>query len=164
MKVVRTFSTSANLGPGFDTLGICFNVYNEYYFYKNDKYDLVGYDEQYQSEKSNLIISSYEYVFKKLNKQIVYLYLEQLTQNIPNSRGLGSSASCIVAGVMIANDILGKCDHGKNGFMSKDCFHVPAKVKTPLKRWEVANGGSKRKHTKSGKIKRYAYEQGMKVI
>ena len=62
------------------------------------------------------------------------------------------------------NDILGKCDHGKNGFMSKDCFHVPAKVKTPLKRWEVANGGSKRKHTKSGKIKRYAYEQGMKVI
>ena len=47
------------------------------------------------------------------------------------------------------NDILGKCDHGKNGFMSKDCFHVPAKVKTPLKRWEVANSGSKRKNNKN---------------
>lgn len=57
------------------------------------------------------------------------------------------------------NDILGKCDHGKNGFMSKDCFHVPAKVKTPLKRWEVANGGSKRKNNK-----KTAYEKSIKVI
>ena len=32
MKIVRTFATSANLGPGFDCLGICFDLYNEYEF------------------------------------------------------------------------------------------------------------------------------------
>ena len=32
MKIVRTFATSANIGPGFDTLGICYDVYNEYSF------------------------------------------------------------------------------------------------------------------------------------
>ena len=29
MKIIRTFATSANLGPGFDSFGICFNLYNE---------------------------------------------------------------------------------------------------------------------------------------
>lgn len=33
MKIVRTFATSANLGPGFDCLGICFDLYNEYEFF-----------------------------------------------------------------------------------------------------------------------------------
>lgn len=76
----------------------------------------------------------------------------------------GNPASTLNAGFMkpgkiSTKDVLGKCDHGKNGFMSKDCFHVPAKVKTPLKRWEIANSGSKRRRQK-----KYAYEQGMKVV
>ena len=36
MKVVRTFATSANIGPGFDSLGICFDLYNDYSFKLND--------------------------------------------------------------------------------------------------------------------------------
>ena len=38
MKVVRTFSTSANIGPGFDCLGICFDLYNDYSFEESDEY------------------------------------------------------------------------------------------------------------------------------
>ena len=41
MKIVRTYATSANLGPGFDCLGICFDIYNEYTFEKSDKYELL---------------------------------------------------------------------------------------------------------------------------
>jgi len=106
MKVVRTFSTSANLGPGFDTFGICFDLYNDYSFEKSNKYELINFEEKYSTPENNLIIKSYEKVFELLNKPIQFIKLEQLIQNIPTSRGLGSSASCIVSGILIANSIL----------------------------------------------------------
>ena len=108
MKIVRTFSTSANLGPGFDTFGICFDLYNDYSFEKSNEYKLVNFEEKYSSSDNNLIITSYEKVFEVLNKPLQYIKLTQLEQNIPTSRGLGSSASCIVSGILIANEILDK--------------------------------------------------------
>lgn len=106
MKIVKTYATSANIGPGFDTLGICFDIYNEYSYEKNNCYILEGFNEKYSIPEKNLIIQSYEYVLKKYNHNIIYLHLKQLSQYIPTTRGLGSSASCIVCGVLIANDIL----------------------------------------------------------
>lgn len=61
-------------------------------------------------------------------------------------------------------DVLGACDHTKDGYMGTDCFHIPAKAQVPLHRWEVANGGSRRKKDKKGKDKHYAYEKGMKTV
>lgn len=113
MKVVRTFSTSANIGPGFDCLGICFDLYNDYSFEVSDEYLLSGFEDKYLDPNNNLIIKSYEEVFKKLNKEIIYIKLNQISHNIPTSRGLGSSASCIVCGIMIGNEIL-------NNILSKD--------------------------------------------
>lgn len=107
MKIVRTFATSANLGPGFDTLGICFDIYNEYSFEQASSYKLNGFKDEFLDPKNNLIIYSYEKVFEYLDKDLIYINLTEVVQNIPESRGMGSSASCIVAGVMIANDILG---------------------------------------------------------
>lgn len=107
MKTVRTYATSANLGPGFDCLGVCFDIYNEYDFEENASYELRGFDEAFLNPSNNLIIQSYEKVFELKNKELKYIKLSESIKNIPNSRGLGSSASCIVAGVMIANDILG---------------------------------------------------------
>jgi hypothetical protein len=43
-------------------------------------------------------------------------------------------------------------------------FYIPSKVKVPLHRWEISNGGSQRKKTKKGKNKKYSYEKGMKVV
>lgn len=106
MKTVRTYATSANLGPGFDCLGVCFDIYNEYDFEENESYELKGFDEPFLDPVNNLIIQSYEKVFEIKNKKLKYLKLIESIKNIPNSRGLGSSASCIVAGVMIANSIL----------------------------------------------------------
>ena len=106
MKIVRTYATSANIGSGFDTLGMCFNLYNEYEFKINSYYEIVGFDKEFQNPANNLIISSYEEVFNRLKKTIIPIYLKEIKRNIPPSRGLGSSASCIVAGIMIANDVL----------------------------------------------------------
>ena len=106
MKIVRTYATSANLGPGFDCLGICFDIYNEYAFEKSNEYELSGFDSEFLIPSNNLIITSYEKVFELKNKKLEYIKLIEQTKLIPNSRGLGSSASCIVAGILIANDIL----------------------------------------------------------
>lgn len=65
---------------------------------------------------------------------------------------------------MSSSDALGSCDHAKSGYLGAGCFHVPTKCAVPLHRWEVGNGGSKRKKTKKGKDKHYAYEKGMKVV
>lgn len=61
-------------------------------------------------------------------------------------------------------EVLGNCDHAHDGYLGPGCFHVPCQVKVPLYRWQVANGGSKRKKDKKGKDKHYAYEKGMKVV
>ena len=107
MKIVRTYATSANLGPGFDAFGICLNLYNEYEFEVSNKYEINEFNEKYKNPENNLIIKSYEKVFNILNKKVIPIKLTELEHNIPTSRGLGSSASCIVSGVMIANNVLG---------------------------------------------------------
>lgn len=122
MKTVRTFATSANVGPGFDTLGICFDIYNEYEYSLNSYYKLEGFKDYYNNPKNNLIIKSYEETFKKYKKELKYIYLKETVQNIPTSRGLGSSASCIVCGVMIANDILG------NVMNKEDIFQLASDI------------------------------------
>lgn len=122
MKIIRTFATSANLGPGFDSFGICFNLYNEYSFEVSNEYEIFEFTEKYSNPFNNLIIKSYEEVFNYLNKEIIPIKLKQLVQNIPSSRGLGSSASCIVSGVMIANDILG------NVLSTDEVFQIASKI------------------------------------
>lgn len=68
------------------------------------------------------------------------------------------------SGGTTSTDVLGKCDHSHGGYLGPGCFHVPAKCKVPFHRWEIGNGGSKRKKNKKGKDKHYAYEKGMKVV
>lgn len=122
MKIVRTFATSANLGPGFDTLGICFDIYNEYSYEVSNEFSLEGFNDGYSDPNNNLIITSYKEVFNVLQKDITPIRLTEIIQNIPLSRGLGSSASCIVAGVLIANDILG------NVLSTDEIFQIASKI------------------------------------
>jgi len=55
------------------------------------------------------------------------------------------------------DDVLGHCDHKKDGYMGAKCFHIPSKLKVPLHRWEAAYGGSKKR-------KKTPYEQGMVIL
>lgn len=106
MKRIRVYGTSANLGPGFDCLGIALDVFNEYKFKRNKNFQLVNFEDKFSYYKSNLIVASYLNVFDYLAIKPIPLYLEQIATNVPTSRGLGSSAACIVAGLKIANDML----------------------------------------------------------
>lgn len=59
-----------------------------------------------------------------------------------------------------ANDVLGHCDHKSDGYLGGDpagCFHIPSKCKVPFKRYEICNGGGKKK-------KKTFYDKGMQII
>lgn len=95
---IRVPATSANLGPGFDVLGLALNLYNEYEFIKSDSAKITEGGKE-TSIKDNLIYESYRKTFKKLNEKEIPCEIK-VTSNIPRSRGLGSSSSCIVGGVV----------------------------------------------------------------
>lgn len=95
-------ATSANIGPGFDCLGIAFNLYNSFRFEKNDRFYMVDFDKRYSNPIRNLVCQSYIKVFDSVGEKPIPLKIYMDKQDVPTSRGLGSSATCIVAGVLAA--------------------------------------------------------------
>jgi len=110
MLKIRVPASSANMGAGFDCLGVALSVYN--YIYVNQTgHGLVieaegeGKDKIAKDEK-NLVYQSMKKVFEYAKKSVDGLYIK-LENNIPLSRGLGSSSACIVGGMTAANALLG---------------------------------------------------------
>ncbi|GAB6167675.1 homoserine kinase [Clostridium carnis] len=107
MVRVKVPATSANMGPGFDTMGIAFNLYNEYEFSEEDSglfFD--GIPEEFCNE-DNIIYKAMIKCFQKGNYKFKGLKIKVIKQCIPIARGLGSSSSCIIAGLLGANYIMG---------------------------------------------------------
>lgn len=106
MITVRVPATTANIGPGFDTLGIAFKLY-AYFSFKimENGVKIKGCDEKYKNE-SNLVYTSFKKTLEILNYKITGVEID-IKSDIPESRGLGSSAACIVGGVMGANILAG---------------------------------------------------------
>lgn len=101
-KRISVPASSANLGPGFDALGLALGLYNTCEFKKISDKDLFE-----QNLKDNLIYKAYKYAFDFYEKEIIPVEFD-LDANIPLSRGLGSSAACIVMGIMAAFSVMGK--------------------------------------------------------
>ena len=97
-------ATTANMGPGFDCLGMALNLYTNVMFEEIERGLIIeGCHLEYQNE-NNLIYQSMLKVFKKAeyNPKGIKITIDS---NIPVSRGLGSSAACILAGIMGANEM-----------------------------------------------------------
>lgn len=105
---IRVPATSANLGPGFDTLGMAFNLYNtvEMEFRQSGlTIEVEGLGkETIPKDESNIVYRSAQEVFRLARKPVDGLYLK-LSNDIPTSRGLGSSAAAIVGGIVAANQL-----------------------------------------------------------
>ena len=98
-------ATSANLGPGFDALGLAMALYLTIDAIPSSTFrieatgrnaDLCG------ALDNNLILSTYTSVLTTANRPVTPLFL-QLHNEIPLGMGCGSSASALLAGVMLAN-------------------------------------------------------------
>ncbi len=112
MIKVTVPASTANIGPGFDSLGLALNLYNTYEFEEiGNGLIFEGCIEEYCNE-NNLVYKSFKKVADKIGRSFSGLKIKMETQ-IPASRGLGSSSACIVGGVFGANALL-------NGNLSKD--------------------------------------------
>ena len=92
---VRVPATSANLGPGFDTLGLALSVYDEVTVTVRDepgaRVDVRGVGEGVvATDESNLVVRSLAYTFEAMGQPVPGVDL--IARNvIPHGRGLGSS-------------------------------------------------------------------------
>jgi homoserine kinase len=107
--IVTVPGSTANLGPGFDSVGLGVNRYltlvvkqaDEWYFH-SDSPDLTGVP----AGEDNLICEVAAHIANDLGQSLTPCDVE-MTSDIPLARGLGSSAAAIVAGIELANQLLG---------------------------------------------------------
>lgn len=103
---IRVPATSANLGPGFDSLGIALSLYNKFSFEEiSEGLEIIGSLDG-EEDKDNLVYTSMLKTFDTIGYKIKGLRIK-IESNIPVSSGLGSSGTCILGGVMGANKMAG---------------------------------------------------------
>ena len=107
---IQVPATSANLGPGFDSLGLALGMHDRYVAQIQDEPGLdiditgEGADVLPRSDKNLLVKAMYK-GFKFLGGEPKGVAIRALNV-IPHGRGLGSSASAIVGGLMLARSLV----------------------------------------------------------
>ncbi|KAJ9437182.1 Homoserine kinase [Diplonema papillatum] len=99
---VRVPATSANLGPGYDVLGISLDIWQEVTVERAEKFSMHQEGEgsdKVPTDKTNLIIKGCERAFAMANKKVPPLKYHVVSQ-IPFMRGMGSSSAGLVAGLL----------------------------------------------------------------
>ena len=94
---IQVPATSANIGPGFDSLGIALSLYNSFEVEPSCHSCVSGCEEKY-SGSDNLFLKAFRAGFSWLGKPCPDVSV-QIDAHIPLARGLGSSAAMIVGGV-----------------------------------------------------------------
>ncbi|MDO4668663.1 MAG: homoserine kinase [Butyricicoccus pullicaecorum] len=105
---VKVPATSANMGSGYDSIGIALNLYNVITMEESDHIDITDVNGQkIPTDDTNLIYQCAKKVYDICGKSLSGL---KITENcaIPQTRGLGSSSACTVAGILGANALLGE--------------------------------------------------------
>ena len=107
---VKVPATSANLGPGFDTLGMALSYYDEL-----EVEAVAGSGAVVEvhgegagdvpTDETNLVVTSIAYTFKHFNQAVPGLRLKA-HNIIPHGRGMGSSGAAVVSGIIAAKGLL----------------------------------------------------------
>lgn len=111
---VRVPATTANIGSGFDVLGLSLALYNEVHFTPDYSRHFPDFTITAEGEgvneipegKDNMIIQAMAQTAKRVGVALPGGYMH-LVNRIPFARGLGSSSAAIVSGVYLANLLLG---------------------------------------------------------
>ncbi|MDK3160246.1 homoserine kinase [Kamptonema cortianum] len=123
---IRVPATTANLGPGFDTLGIALQLYNTFTFSFTNEPKILITSEKGQDKVQGampLIRASFNHFYKatRITKNGAGFSLD-IVSDIPIARGLGSSSTLIVAVLAGLNRM-----HGKP-LKKKDLAHLASAV------------------------------------
>ena len=108
--VVRVPATSANLGPGFDTLGLALSVYDELIVtalpHGRLEIEVTGEGaDDVPRDASNLVVRSIAYAFEAVGRRMPGLRM-RAHNVIPHGRGMGSSGAAVVSGLLAAKGLL----------------------------------------------------------
>ena len=108
---VRVPATTANLGPGFDSIGAALTLYNEFKFTCLEKGSLVisvtGIEaDRVNTDETNLAYQSFLKLYQHINQTPPPVEIA-IDLGVPLARGLGSSATAIVGGLVGANLLAG---------------------------------------------------------
>ena len=108
--VVRIPASTANLGSGFDSIGIAFQLYLTVTVEQSETLHFIWRGEELGGLEigaaDNLILQGMKKVSELVDQALPVLRLT-VDSDIPLTRGLGSSASAFVAGLVIANECFG---------------------------------------------------------
>ena len=110
MKVkVKVPATSANLGPGFDVAGLAVTLYNTFTFELIDEgLQITGCPEQF-CNADNMTYQAFVEGAKACGLDFKGVRIE-CSGDVPYTRGLGSSSTCIVAGIVGAYAFVDRYD------------------------------------------------------
>jgi len=111
MKIsVKVPTTSANLGPGFDTLGLALDLWNEATFTPADDFrvEIEGEGaDRLPTDQHNAIVNAALQAYRLAGKKCSGLHVHCINR-IPLTSGLGSSSAAMLAGLLGANALLGE--------------------------------------------------------
>jgi homoserine kinase len=107
--IVTVPATTANLGAGFDCIGAALTLYNEFKFTLASeatlKITVVGEEaDKVSTDKSNLLYRSFVKFYDYIQQTPPNVEIE-IKLGVPLARGLGSSATAIVGGLVAANQL-----------------------------------------------------------
>ena len=110
--LVSVPATTANIGPGFDCLGAALTRYNRFTFIntlgkESLKIEVTGAGcDRVPTDASNLAYEAFCQYFKHIDRPLPSIQLE-IALDVPLARGLGSSSTAIVGGILGANALAG---------------------------------------------------------
>lgn len=112
---VKTPATTANLGPGFDCLGMALPIFTEVTIEETVlpgsgvQIDIINNDENLYipTDENNIVYKAIELLYNSVGQNPSELKIT-IKSDIPIAKGLGSSAAVIVGGLVAANEILGR--------------------------------------------------------
>ncbi|MEI1375276.1 homoserine kinase [Nostoc sp. UHCC 0926] len=104
-------ATTANLGPGFDCIGAALKLYNEFKFTRLEEGELIIHvtgteAERVQTDENNLLYQAFVKFYQHIEQTPPIVKIE-IKLGVPLARGLGSSATAIVGGLVAANQLEG---------------------------------------------------------
>ena len=98
-------ATSANLGIGYDSLGMAVSLYSHLTFERANELTITGCPEEFRNE-DNLVYVSFVDALREWGEEPFPVAIDIQT-DVPVARGLGSSSTCVVAGIMAAAALTG---------------------------------------------------------
>ncbi|QLE57284.1 homoserine kinase [Nostoc sp. TCL26-01] len=106
---VKVPATTANLGPGFDCIGAALTIHNQFKFTRLDVGRLIiqvtgAEAARVQTDESNLLYQAFVKLYQYIDQPVPPVKIE-IELGVPLARGLGSSATAIVGGLVAANQL-----------------------------------------------------------